>query len=394
MFGVGVYYILFPIYYPYNVPMSLAVIQQMLATIAITLQGLFGIVAQIDATPVLRPLVLPQIQQTLTHASVSLHNLALQIPTAISTDTPTSADSIFANTKVGSFTPPLAHVSEELNTRTRAATVNILCVTTHGSRVQSATGSGVVIDPRGVVLTNAHVAQFFLLENHPRPGSIECTVRTGSPATPAYRARLLYISRAWVEANRTSVQQAHPTGTGENDYALLLLTETVNGIPLSHDLPHLPLESNVRSLEGQEEVLLVGYPAELTGSVITSKSLHQVSGLTNITQGYYFRDRSRGALDLVEVSGTVLSQGGSSGGAVVRASSEKLLGIMVTITEAKTTGERQLFAITSAHIDTSLQKETGGSIESYLAGNLENTADKFMSERATYLRNIILDALP
>ena len=46
----------------------------------------------------------------------------------------------------------------------KAATVNILCRMQRGGQIAHYTGSGVVIDPTGVVLTNAHVAEHVLLE--------------------------------------------------------------------------------------------------------------------------------------------------------------------------------------------------------------------------------------
>src|SRR3989344_252919 len=54
-----------------------------------------------------------------------------------------------------------------LNEQVRAAVVNILCITGSGGPLNSISGSGVIIDPRGIILTNAHVAQYFLLKNYP-----------------------------------------------------------------------------------------------------------------------------------------------------------------------------------------------------------------------------------
>src|SRR3989344_1157804 len=49
-----------------------------------------------------------------------------------------------------------------INERARPTLVNILCGARSGT-FRPISASGVIIDPRGVILTNAHVAQYFLL---------------------------------------------------------------------------------------------------------------------------------------------------------------------------------------------------------------------------------------
>lgn len=52
---------------------------------------------------------------------------------------------------------------DTLNAQVASAVVNIFCLPSGGSPLQhGATGSGVIIDHRGVILTNAHVAQHVL----------------------------------------------------------------------------------------------------------------------------------------------------------------------------------------------------------------------------------------
>src|SRR5581483_7670669 len=71
---------------------------------------------------------------------------------------------------------------ETVNATLRSSLVNILCTTVGGGLFRPISGSGVIIDTRGVILTNAHVAQFFLLKDYPFKNNIQCVVRTGSPA--------------------------------------------------------------------------------------------------------------------------------------------------------------------------------------------------------------------
>src|ERR1700733_7735385 len=74
------------------------------------------------------------------------------------------AGQIFSAPAVQPIVPSLS--STELNTQTRAALVNIECTTIAGGTFEPISGSGVVIDSDGVILTNAHVAQFFLLRDY------------------------------------------------------------------------------------------------------------------------------------------------------------------------------------------------------------------------------------
>ena len=84
-----------------------------------------------------------------------------------------------------------------------------------GETIRLATGSGVIIDPRGIILTNAHVAQNFLFENAPTFGNTDCIIRAGSPASPFYDAEILYISPSWIKENAQSFKEEDPIGTGE-----------------------------------------------------------------------------------------------------------------------------------------------------------------------------------
>ncbi|HEX2615611.1 MAG TPA: hypothetical protein VHL10_08955, partial [Nitrososphaera sp.] len=84
-------------------------------------------------------------------------------------------------------------------------------------------------------------------------------------------------------------------------------------------------------------------------------------------------------VDVISLGGTVVSQGGSSGGAVVRTYDGKLAGIVATATAGETTAERDLRAITIGYINRNLFDVGKGGIVEFLSGDLQKLAADFAS---------------
>ncbi len=269
-------------------------------------------------------------------------------------------------------TPPLAF--ETVNADTRAALVNILC-TPHGGSLNPISGSGVIIDPRGVILTNAHVAQYVLLSETPLV-DLTCTVRMGAPAYPRYTPQVLAISKAWVAEHASQILTHKREGTGEHDWALLRI------MPLSTNpspLPLLPyLAPDTRSAIGfvDDQVLAAGYPAEFVGGGIAQTNLFPVSSVSPIQQLLTF---STGSVDLISVGGVIEAQSGSSGGPVVN-QWDKLIGIITTTSEGTTTADRNLRAVTLDYIDNDVTRETGKGIASLLEQDLSALRAELVSQ--------------
>ena len=262
---------------------------------------------------------------------------------------------------------------EQINTETRAALVNILCLPQTGLST-GISGSGVIVDGRGVILTNAHVAQFFLLRDYLTASNVVCTVRTGSPAQAMYTATLLYLPPAWIAANAAQLKSAQAVGTGEQDFAFLLIagrTDPAAALPTS--FPHLAMDRGYADIG--DPMLLAAYPAGFLGAETVQKNLYISSAIAYVTQLFSFDGTKN--IDLFSIGGTVVSQGGSSGGAAVRLRDGTLAGIIVTETTAASTGERDLRALALSHIDDILIASGRGGIAGLLTGDLSVKAAAF-----------------
>lgn len=276
----------------------------------------------------------------------------------------------------------------QINEETRAALVNIFCTSQQG--INGISGSGVLVDSRGIILTNAHVAQYFLLRDYLFSNNIQCTVRTGSPATPSYTAELLYLPPAWITANAAQLGASVAVGTGEHDYAFLRLTGRTNGEPLPTTFPHLKMDRG--AVDVGRSMLLASYPAGFLGGETLLKNLYASSAVAYVTQLFTFSD-NRSKVDLFSIGGTVVSQGGSSGGAAVRLSDGSLAGVITLATAADSTGKRDLRALSLSHIDESLAAGGQGGVTALLSGDAGAKASTFNTSVAPGLRQQLLEQL-
>lgn len=252
---------------------------------------------------------------------------------------------------------------QSVNDRVRNALVNILCSSdTLGSG--SISGSGIIIDPRGVILTNAHVAQFFLLKDYPTAGAVKCVIRTGSPAYPRYTAELMFLPPTWVRDNARKLVQEVPTGTGERDYALVRITGGLSSsITLPQQFPFLLVSTTPPDIGN--DVLQAGYAAGFLGGVTIQSDLYASSAWTKIRDVFTFNANT---IDLVSLGGSIVAQGGSSGGPVVNTDGV-LVGVIVTNTGTGDTSTRDLHALSSSYIVRDFESERGKSLAQTLSAD-------------------------
>jgi len=260
------------------------------------------------------------------------------------------------------------------------ALVNIYCTARIDDMLRTTTGSGVLIDPKGVILTNAHVAQFLLLSDD----TTRCTVRQGNPAAERYEAELLYLSPTWVIENAAQLHETNPEGTGERDFALLLITEGL-AEDLPDTFPALALAAPTYAFDAAP-VRAGGYPAPREDNAHTD-TLVPVVASTSIAHLFTFHN---GRVDLVSIASSEVGRHGSSGGPIVDKDGT-VIGLIVTRGNPETDGEQSLRALTIPYIDRTLSAETGLSLTETLAGDLPLRAEVFretlLPPLRTYLEN-------
>jgi S1-C subfamily serine protease len=262
------------------------------------------------------------------------------------------------------------------------ALVNIFCQHTTDTYVRSTTGSGYFIHPNGVILTNAHVAQFLLLDGI-NGGESSCIIRTGSPATATYEIDLLYISPAWIQENAKLLSVAMPEGTGERDYALLYVTGHVDKDPLPAFFPALPADTNLLSVQAvSRPVRAAGYPAAAVTQEGARAELKGIEVGTRITEIMTF---GSGYADLFTIAGTPIGEQGSSGGPVVNESGAAI-GLISTRGDDTLFGTGSLRAISLSYVDRTIKEETGYGLAENVTGNLPYRARIFRETLVPFLQ--------
>jgi len=272
----------------------------------------------------------------------------------------------------------------EINEEARAALVNIFCRA--GGSLGSITASGVFINSNGVILTNAHVAQYILLAQS-KKANLECTVRTGAPARDRFVARVLYVPPSWVREHAHDLNNENALGTGEHDWALLYVIESTDGSTLPSSFPFLPFDTRVGIGFTGDSILIASYPAGFLGGTATISTLYPASTVTTIQSLLTF---DSGVPEIFSLGGSVAAQSGSSGGAVVNGWGY-LIGLITTMSNAETTAERDLRAVALNYVDADLRALTGHDLQIYIRGDLAQKSAVFMSVYGVELTELLLE---
>lgn len=268
------------------------------------------------------------------------------------------------------------------------ALANVACSLTAGGKRRISTGSGVFIDERGVVLTNAHVAQFLLMKNQHEDVRASCIIRTGDPAIAKYDAELIYISPNWIREHASLINDRAPLGSGADDFALLRVSGARDGHTLPEIFPHLSInqEELAPRIKG-EDVFVAGYPSQesdgektTTKQTIARSSVHRLYGFTE------------SFIDLISVSSIGTDGKGSSGGPIVSTTGD-VIGLITTQGGTTPDGEATLRALTIDYINRSITSETSFTIENLLSSDLALRADIFEASLTSFLGDELIREL-
>jgi S1-C subfamily serine protease len=265
----------------------------------------------------------------------------------------------------------------------REALVNIICYASSGSKLQSISGSGVFIDSKGIILTNAHVAQYFLLASR----GVSCVIRSGGPAIDKYKAALIYLPYSWVNANADILTKTDPIGTGEYDFALLAVTKSATSSDLPSSLPSIPL-AQLPPASGTP-VVIASYGAQFLEAGQIQSSLFPTVVFGSVKDVYTF---VLNTIDILALGGSAAAQEGSSGGGVADASGT-LIGTITTSTVQGATATRSLDAITASYIRSEYARETGSSLDILLAKPVAMAVSDF-APQISALGSILTAQLP
>jgi len=265
--------------------------------------------------------------------------------------------------------------------------VNIVCSQDNLSFINVSTGSGVIIDPKGIILTNAHVGQFVLIEDQQKNSSMRCAAYKENIPTFGYELDVLYISPDWIEENYNLINSKNPKGTGEFDYALLYITGSTNpAIRKPRNIPYADIYLNEFIYKEDQEVVVAGYPGIPQNIIDVARAGTLKIDNVLIKDVFTFNTRT---IDIISTTKTEVGARGASGGGVFV--NGNLIGVIST-----TNGEQNnanINAITTTYINRNIKENTGETIKELLAKDHIETILKFSEEYGINLSNLLFNQM-
>lgn len=255
--------------------------------------------------------------------------------------------------------------------------VNILCISSKGNLVTVSTGSGVIIGSQGIILTNAHVAQTFLLPNQ------DCTIRQGAIAADKYKASLVYINENWLRKNAANIFSNNARGTGEDDFALLAITKSINPSDPSSNIKYTKFQTDeIRQGVKGVQILAAGYPGGTLGALSLRKFLSFAYDTINISNVYTLDSRHT---DIIETDVTKIGQHGSSGGGLFNVEGN-LIGLIVSV---NTNGNSsKVNALSLPYINRAIKNDSGKTLDEVVNTDKTVLLSSFMSKQDSLLEYI------
>lgn len=248
--------------------------------------------------------------------------------------------------------------------------VNIVCLEKTKTYTRMTSGSGVIVSPTGLILTNAHVAFPFLKSSQFGNSTYSCSVRRENIPNYGYNVELVYYPVDWLANNSEVMKEASPVGTGENDYAFVQITTPLGPTPKITSFPYASTKVTFSDLKANSPITVAGYPATNSGvlAIDTKPGLKVAESI--IADFFTFKERS---FDVLQTGVNNVAHRGSSGGGIFN--KENLYGIIVT-TNTNASGS-YINALTLPYIKKDFEKDTGISFNDFVNSPKETLEGRF-----------------
>lgn len=238
--------------------------------------------------------------------------------------------------------PSLNISDQEFYGRFAPAVIQIFCQTPQ----EIFTASGVIVNERGLVLTNAHVAEIVRTAGEPN-----CQARHGNPAERFATLQIVFAADTSVKITGTNVPQ--------RDFAFLRLvapTEpfSVAAITIGVAAPGTALWT-------------LGYPSEFLQSLTASSNSNFVFSSLRV-DGYIDVDDTPASAEGYVFRGGLILQQGSSGTALF-APDGTVVGLIFATTRGATTADREGVAFTTPYMDIILRAEAGQGLADFIGSH-------------------------
>ncbi len=231
----------------------------------------------------------------------------------------------------------------ELYTFAEERVVNFFCDV--GNR-EVAVATGVIIDARGYILTNAHVIE--------APGRPRCLIRHGSPALDFAYAERVFSAPGFDPAD------SRPENLSR-DVAIWRIMQLVEDTPIHLPFPAISVNPTYTVHPG-DKLSTFSYPAELLGYQVALSELHLIFSETEVRgSDTWFIESTQG----------LGSQKGSSGGVLIDPYTKEFAGLIFAINDSKTEAisARTLFSLTPFAVNKTVRTATGLGLEQFFATN-------------------------
>ena len=266
------------------------------------------------------------------------------------------------------------------------ALVNVFCQYKTDEYIRTTTGTGFFISKSGVILTNAHVAQFLLFEHTDQVHDAECTIRTGDPAVALYKAELLYLPPTWISQHADILNDKNPMGTGERDYALLYVSRGIEDELIPGSFPYIePNTKRVSHSLKNDPVLAAGYPGEALYQNGADAALRPIVASTTVSEIYTFGSNHG---DIFSIKSSEVGKHGASGGPIVNEDGAAI-GLIVTKGNTETEGAQSLRGLTLAYVNRTIEEETGFSLYEHTQGDLARRGHIYQEALIPYLARLL-----